>query len=57
MKTEKEIEAKQKKAQELYDAEMVNKANKDYLETVAQVLDWVLGNADDPLEAYTEGEN
>jgi len=53
IKTEQEIKAKRDEAYRRYDAASLkgdNNAEIAYNETVAQVLDWILGEADDPFK-------
>ena len=50
MRDETEVRKKAQRAQELADAEMRNQTQKDFLQTVADVLGWALDDdVDDPL--------
>jgi len=54
LKTEKEIKEKLDETYELIDKTDYNIGDpeREYLDCVIGVLDWVLGNGDDPLDAY-----
>jgi hypothetical protein len=52
VRSQKDVEEVLAKCEKLLERGVSNSADKQYLETVRDVLDWMLGNADHPLQDY-----